>query len=108
MHLSLKHKISLQLLHICANIKKLNLNYERKCIDTFLPLKILDRFFFLYMYYYYSPIHWYLLFVFLQVKEVIMPYASPRVVIASSRLQALFEAIPFTDKERYMQKIIIQ
>ncbi|TSQ01542.1 hypothetical protein Baya_11118 [Bagarius yarrelli] len=35
-----------------------------------------------------------------EVKKVIKPYASPRVLIANSRLQALFEAIPFPDKER--------
>ncbi|GAA6069260.1 putative methyltransferase DDB_G0268948, partial [Tachysurus ichikawai] len=34
------------------------------------------------------------------VKKVLKPYASPRVVLANSRLQALFDAIPFTDKQR--------
>lgn len=41
--------------------------------------------------------------MFLEVRKVIKPYASPRVVLANSRLQALFEAIPFADKERYLQ-----
>ncbi|XP_053351989.1 uncharacterized protein YafE-like [Clarias gariepinus] len=35
-----------------------------------------------------------------EVKKVIKPYSSSRAVIANRRLQALFEAIPFADKER--------
>ncbi|XP_053482516.1 uncharacterized protein LOC128608647 [Ictalurus furcatus] len=35
-----------------------------------------------------------------EVKKVIKPYSTPPVVLADSRLQALFEAIPFPDKER--------
>ncbi|KAG7331488.1 hypothetical protein KOW79_005457 [Hemibagrus wyckioides] len=38
--------------------------------------------------------------IFAEVKQVIRPYASPRVAIANSKLQALFEAIPFAEKER--------
>ncbi|KAI5628511.1 hypothetical protein C0J50_3001 [Silurus asotus] len=38
--------------------------------------------------------------IYSEVTKVIKPYASPPVAIDNSRLQALFEAIPFPDKER--------
>ncbi|KAI5107469.1 hypothetical protein C0J45_3107 [Silurus meridionalis] len=38
--------------------------------------------------------------IYSEVTKVIKPYASPPVAIANSRLQDLFEAIPFPDKER--------
>ena len=35
-----------------------------------------------------------------QVREVLLPYTSSQVAVASNKLQELFEAIPFPDKQR--------
>ena len=35
-----------------------------------------------------------------QVREVLLPYTSSQVAVASNKLQELFEAIPFLDKQR--------
>ncbi|XP_067299990.1 putative methyltransferase DDB_G0268948 [Pseudorasbora parva] len=38
--------------------------------------------------------------IYEEVKQTLLPYTSSRVAVANSKLKALFEAIPFPDKER--------
>ena len=55
-----------------------------------------------------SSIMWCVFYViiFNQLKKFLLPYTSSQVAVSNSKLQDLYEAIPFPDKERYVQGLL--